>query len=74
MRSNAGYFVRPWNAAGLEQLVRADFERAHPGETFADVRRRAAFCKEDKGLYRDWLALAAARAEAVYAAMRIAAE
>lgn len=48
--------------AYLESLVRDDYDRCHPGETFDDMRRRASFSREDRGLYRDWLAVAAARA------------
>jgi len=50
------------NRAYLESLVRDDYDRCHPGETFDDMRRRASFSREDRGLYRDWLAVAAARA------------
>jgi hypothetical protein len=53
----------------LESLVREDYDRCHPGETFDDMKQRMAFSKEDRGLYRDWLAVAAARA-AVPAAER----
>jgi hypothetical protein len=48
----------------LESLVRPDYERCHPDETWEDLKRRAAFIKEDKGLLRDWMALAAQRARA----------
>lgn len=48
----------------LESLIREDFERCHPGETLDDLKRRASFSKEDKGLLRDWMAVAAARAAA----------
>ncbi len=48
----------------LESLIRADYERCHPGETLADLQRRARFSKEDKGLLRDWMAVAARRATA----------
>ncbi|MCK1700712.1 hypothetical protein IVA93_34380 [Bradyrhizobium sp. 155] len=48
----------------LESLVRADFERCHPDDTFEDLKRRAAFSKEDKGLLRDWMAIAKSRAAA----------
>ncbi len=47
--------------ARLEWLVREDYDRSHPGDTFDDMKRRAAFAREDRGLYRDWLAIAAAR-------------
>jgi hypothetical protein len=59
--------VNPASEAGrayLWSLISADFERCHPGETFEDVKRRASFSKEDKGLLRDWMALAAMRAAA----------
>jgi hypothetical protein len=45
----------------LESLIRRDYERCHPGDTLDDLKRRAAFSKEDKGLLRDWMAIAAAR-------------
>src|ERR1700730_3164429 len=48
----------------LESLIREDFERCHPGETLEDLKRRASFSKEDKGLLRDWMAIAASRAAA----------
>ena len=63
--------VRPADAAArahLESLVRADYDRSHPGETFDDMKRRRSCSKEDKGLYRDWMAIAAARAQATRAA------
>lgn len=66
MLSNSHHHILPSTEAErayLETLIREAFERAHPGETFDDVRRRASFSKEDKGLLRDWLAVA--RAEAV---------
>ena len=66
MLSNTHEFVGPADEAErahLESLVRADYDRSHPGETFDDMKRRRSFSKEDKGLYRDWMAIAAARAE-----------
>ena len=54
----------------LESLIREDFERCHPGETLEDLKRRASFSKEDKGLLRDWMAVAAAHAAAACAANR----
>ncbi|MDA9534817.1 hypothetical protein ACM41_00545 [Bradyrhizobium sp. CCBAU 21362] len=45
-------------------LIREDFERCHPGETLDDLKRRASFSKEDKGLLRDWTAVAEVRAAA----------
>jgi hypothetical protein len=47
-----------------EALVRADYERCHPEETFDDLKRRARFSKEDCGLLCDWMTLAARRAAA----------
>ncbi|KRR27640.1 hypothetical protein [Bradyrhizobium retamae] len=48
----------------LESLIREDYERCHPGDTLDDLKRRAAFSKEDRGLLRDWMAIAAVRAAA----------
>jgi len=48
--------------AHLEALIREDFARCHPDETLEDVKRRASFSKEDRGLLRDWMAVAASRA------------
>jgi hypothetical protein len=47
-----------------ESLVAADYARAHPGDSFEGLKRRARFSKEDKGLLSDWMATAAARAGA----------
>jgi hypothetical protein len=72
MLSNAHHHVNPSNEAErihLESLIREDFERCHPGETLDDVKRRASFSKEDKGLLRDWMAVAATRAAAGRATM-----
>jgi hypothetical protein len=54
----------PSEWARHEALVRADYERCRPGETFDDLKRRARFSKEDRGLLCDWMTLAARRAEA----------
>jgi hypothetical protein len=67
MLSNSHHYVRPANEAErayLESLIREDFERCHPGETLEDVKRRASFSKEDKGLLRDWMGVATIRAAA----------
>jgi len=48
--------------AYLESLIREEFERCHPGETLDDIKRRASFSKEDRGLLRDWMAIAVKRA------------
>ena len=45
----------------LENLIRADYETTHPGDTFDDFKHRSEFDKYDKGLMRDWLSLAAER-------------
>jgi hypothetical protein len=37
----------------LESLVRDDYERCHPSDTFEDLKRRASFSKEDRGLGLD---------------------
>lgn len=68
MLSNSHHYVRPNDETErtyLESLIRADFERCHPGDTPEDLKRRAAFSKEDKGLLRDWMALAAGRSMAL---------
>ncbi|UCI22937.1 hypothetical protein FJ970_31685 (plasmid) [Mesorhizobium sp. B2-1-8] len=75
MVSNSHDFIRPTNEAELahlESLVREEYDRNHPGETFDDMKRRLSFSKEDQGLYRDWMALAGARAEAASAASPVA--
>ncbi len=67
MLSNAHHHASPVNEAErtyLESLIRKDFEQCHPGETLDDIKRRASFSKEDKGLLRDWMAVAAMRAAA----------
>jgi hypothetical protein len=48
----------------LEALIRLDYERARPGDTLEDLKRRARFSKRDKGLLGDWLAVARRRAAA----------
>ncbi len=76
MLSNAHDHVRPASEdewARLKSLIRADFAQCHPTETLEDLRRRAAFSREDKGLLRDWLAVAAARAAARAGTMPVAA-
>ncbi|RUW74515.1 hypothetical protein [Mesorhizobium sp. M4B.F.Ca.ET.049.02.1.2] len=76
MPSNSHDFIQPADAserAYLESLVRAEYDRSHPGDTFDDMKRRMPFSGEDQGLYRDWIALAAARADAASKARPIAA-
>lgn len=75
MLSNSHDFVQPADAgerARLEALVRADYDASHPGETFDDMKRRSAFSREDQGLYRDWMALAASRAQTSHSQEEIA--
>lgn len=67
MRTNSRQYLDSggaWDRIYLESLIREDFERCHPGETLEDLKRRASFSKEDKGLLRDWMAVAEARAAA----------
>ena len=45
------------------QVLKA-IAQINPGETLEDIKRRASFSKEDKGLLRDWMAIAAIRAAA----------
>lgn len=42
-----------------ESLIRENYERCHPDDTLDDLKHRARFSKEDQGLLRDWMALAA---------------
>ena len=42
-----------------ETLVAAEFDRCHPGDSFADLKRRARFSKEDQGLLSEWMSYAA---------------
>jgi 23S rRNA C2498 (ribose-2'-O)-methylase RlmM len=77
MLNNAHHYVVPADAreqAWLESLIHADFAACHPGETLDDVKRRARFSKEDKGLLREWMAVAAARGVALTPAFAAAAE
>ena len=53
---------REW--AYHESLIRADYERCHPDHAFEDLKNSAKFSKENKGLLREWMAVAAQRAEA----------
>lgn len=65
MLSNSRDYIRPASEMEriyLESLIREDYERCHPGETLEDIKHRSAFSKEDKGLLRDWMAIAAMRA------------
>ena len=44
-----------------EALLRAEYERCHPDDTFDAFRQRAAFSKEDRMLLREWRAAIRAR-------------
>ena len=46
----------------IEELARAAYDACHPQDSFDDLKRRAAFSKEDRGLLRDWLAAAERKA------------
>jgi len=48
--------------AEFQSLVRDEYDRLHPDDTFEDVKHRARFSKEDQGMLRDWMAIAAYRA------------
>ena len=58
--NTANHDLRSSGDEELESLIRRDYERCHPGDTLDDLKRRAAFSKEDRGLLRDWMAIAAA--------------
>jgi hypothetical protein len=65
MLSNSHRYPNPANGgkrAHLESLIREDFDRCHPDDSFEEMKRRSTFIKGDKGLLRDWMALAAWRA------------
>ena len=67
MLSDSYHYVCPADdseRAYLESLIHEDFDRCHPGKTLEDVKRRTSFSKEDRGLLRDWMAIAATRAAA----------
>jgi hypothetical protein len=68
MRSNSQNFVDPVDDAErayFESLIREDFARCHPDDSLDDMKRRSIFSKEDRGLLRDWMAVAAMRAAAL---------
>ncbi len=44
-----------------EDLLRAEYERCHPDDDFDELRRRAAFSKEDRMLLQEWRAAIRAR-------------
>lgn len=45
----------------LESLVRDEYDCLHTADSFEDLKLRARFSKEDQGLLRDWMAIAARR-------------
>jgi hypothetical protein len=45
----------------IEEIARASSDACHPQDSFDDLKRRAAFSKEDRMLLRDWLAAMQAR-------------
>lgn len=68
MLNNAHHHAVPADSgdeAFLESLIRDDVAACHPGEALDDFKRRARFSKEDKGLLREWMCVAAARAQAL---------
>ena len=44
-----------------DALLRAEYERCHPGDTLEALRHRAAFSKEDRRLLEDWRSAIRAR-------------
>jgi hypothetical protein len=44
-----------------EELLRSEYERCHPDDTFDGLKSRAAFSKEDRLLLREWRAAIRAR-------------
>ncbi|WP_046866885.1 hypothetical protein [Microvirga massiliensis] len=46
-----GFGLRP----DLEAWIRERYERVRPDDTFEDLKRRAAFDRQDTGLLRDWI-------------------
>lgn len=51
------------SSATLERIAQEAYDRCHPQDSFEDLKRRAAFSKEDRCLLRDWLSFAARKAE-----------
>ncbi len=65
MLTNSHDHFRPRSEAErayLESLIREDFAACHPGETLDDIKRRAPFSRDDQGLLREWMEVAAVRA------------
>ena len=44
-----------------DDLLRVEYERCHPNDTFEALQQRAAFSKEDRRLLADWRAIIRAR-------------
>lgn len=42
----------------LEQVAARSYDSCHPDDSFENLKRRAAFSKEDRCLLRDWLSYA----------------
>ncbi len=51
----------------IEEVARAAYDRCHPDDTFAALKHRSRFSKEDEGLLRQWLDFARAEVDAVAA-------
>jgi hypothetical protein len=45
-----------------ESLIAADYDCCHRDDSFEALKLRARFSKEDQGLLKEWMALAAVRA------------
>lgn len=41
-------------AEGIEAKIATAYEKCHPGDTFADLKARERFSKEDRGLLAGW--------------------
>ena len=46
----------PREQQAVEAAARAAYDACHPDDSFDDLKRRAAFSKEDRFLLADWLA------------------
>lgn len=46
----------------IEAMAREAYDRCHPDDTFAALKHRASFSKEDRGLLDQWLAYAGEKA------------
>lgn len=45
----------------FDELLRVEYERCHPNDTFEALQQRAAFSKESRCLLQDWRAAIRAR-------------